>query len=410
MAKINKEPSGASKAESILIATTDGDTVYKSSTKISDLAAGHTQLHAMTSATDHSATTWRIFYSNASGDVTELALGTSGQVLASNGATSAPSFQDVLSAGDIGTTVQGWAAVLDATTASFLIADETKLGAIEALADVTDATNVANAGALMDSEVDANIKTLVLPASTTISTFGRTLVDDLSNTAARSTLNVDVAGTDNSTAVTITGEDYLSLSTQQITANAIDLDNLSATGTADNTKYLRGDNLWSTIPVVGSWPSSVTDHIRAGNIQLWSPGSGTASIFNVVSNITENTFETVGPTGSGATNIWTAMDVLPTEATAVIVAVTISVTTSGTSIGTASFYATQGDSTDPITTADNRKAYIEADFDAANKGTQYDVEVMIPLGPTNQDFRATWFATQDTARSCSLLYRGFITD
>lgn len=53
----------------------------------------------------------------------------------------------------IGTTVQAHSAILDATTASFTTADETKLDGIEAGADVTDATNVAAAGALMDSEV-----------------------------------------------------------------------------------------------------------------------------------------------------------------------------------------------------------------------------------------------------------------
>jgi hypothetical protein len=66
---------------------------------------------------------------------------------------------------------QPLSAVLTATTASFLTADEAKLDGIEALADVTDTTNVTAAGALMDSEVSANLKTLVLPASTTISTF-----------------------------------------------------------------------------------------------------------------------------------------------------------------------------------------------------------------------------------------------
>lgn len=45
---------------------------------------------------------------------------------------------------------QPLAAVLTATTASFTTADETKLDGIEALADVTDATNVAAAGAVMD--------------------------------------------------------------------------------------------------------------------------------------------------------------------------------------------------------------------------------------------------------------------
>ena len=47
----------------------------------------------------------------------------------------------------IGTNVQAFASVLANTTASFLSADETKLDGMEALADVTDATNVASAGA-----------------------------------------------------------------------------------------------------------------------------------------------------------------------------------------------------------------------------------------------------------------------
>ena len=53
----------------------------------------------------------------------------------------------------IGTDVQAHSAVLDATTASYTTAEETKLAGIEASADVTDATNVTAAGALMDSEV-----------------------------------------------------------------------------------------------------------------------------------------------------------------------------------------------------------------------------------------------------------------
>ena len=124
----------------------------------------------------------------------------------------------------IGSDVQAHDAVLDATTASFLIADETKLDGVEALADVTDTTNVTAAGALMDSEVDADIKTLVLPASTTISAFGATLVDDASATAARTTLDVDASGTDNSTDVTLAGTpDYITISGQVITRNSINL-------------------------------------------------------------------------------------------------------------------------------------------------------------------------------------------
>ena len=70
--------------------------------------------------------------------------------------------------------------------------DGTKLDTIETGADVTDVTNVTAAGALMDSEVDADIKTLVLPANTTISTYGATLVDDADAATARTTLGVAI--------------------------------------------------------------------------------------------------------------------------------------------------------------------------------------------------------------------------
>ena len=70
----------------------------------------------------------------------------------------------------------------------FTDADYAKLDDIETSADVTDTANVTAAGALMDSEVDADIKTLVLPASTTISSYGKTLTDDASADEARTTL------------------------------------------------------------------------------------------------------------------------------------------------------------------------------------------------------------------------------
>jgi hypothetical protein len=52
----------------------------------------------------------------------------------------------------------------------------------------------------------------------------------------------------NSWNVTLAWEDYLSLAGQQITANPIDLDNLSASGTPDGTTFLRWDNTWATPP------------------------------------------------------------------------------------------------------------------------------------------------------------------
>jgi hypothetical protein len=61
-----------------------------------------------------------------------------------------------LESSDIGTTVQGYSSVLANTTASFTTALETKVNGIEAGADVTDATNVEAAGAVMDTDFSTN--------------------------------------------------------------------------------------------------------------------------------------------------------------------------------------------------------------------------------------------------------------
>lgn len=65
----------------------------------------HDRSHAITSSSDHTATAWRVWYSNASGVVTELALGASGTVLTSGGASAAPTFS-VLPAGGTKTVIR----------------------------------------------------------------------------------------------------------------------------------------------------------------------------------------------------------------------------------------------------------------------------------------------------------------
>lgn len=66
-----------------------------------------------------------------------------------------------LDASDIGTTVQAYSAILAATTAAFTTALLDKLNGIEALADVTDATNVNAAGAVMNTDYNQSHSVLV---------------------------------------------------------------------------------------------------------------------------------------------------------------------------------------------------------------------------------------------------------
>lgn len=98
---------------------------------------------------------------------------------------------------EIGADVQAHSPVLAGTTASYTTTEETKLAGIDANADVTGATNVTAAGALMDSEVSSltGIKTLTVPNSTTISTFGATLTAAASAAAARTLLALGTIAT-----------------------------------------------------------------------------------------------------------------------------------------------------------------------------------------------------------------------
>jgi hypothetical protein len=56
--------------------------------------AHHSQEHSMASADDHSATVWRMFYSNNTAEVIELAFGAANKILTSQGAAAAPTWED----------------------------------------------------------------------------------------------------------------------------------------------------------------------------------------------------------------------------------------------------------------------------------------------------------------------------
>lgn len=95
----------------------------------------------------------------------------------------------------------------EADTNPFDDADAAKLAGVEAGADVTDTANVEAAGAVMDSEVDADIKTLSLPANVSISTLGASLIAEATTAAARARLKLDGFVFVNDYGDTSTGDD-----------------------------------------------------------------------------------------------------------------------------------------------------------------------------------------------------------
>ncbi len=106
--------------------------------------AGLASIAGLTTAAD------TMVYTTAADTYATTALTAAGRALLDDASASA---QRTTMGVAIGSDVQAWSAVLDATTASFTTADETKLDGIETAADVTDTANVTSAGALMDSEL-----------------------------------------------------------------------------------------------------------------------------------------------------------------------------------------------------------------------------------------------------------------
>lgn len=111
---------------------------------------------------------------------------------------------------------------------------------------------------------------------------------------------ITVAGGSSTTggsSVTVAGEDYLTLAAQEITANPIDLDNLSATGTPSGSTFLRGDNTWAT--PAGSGDVSKVGTPVDNQVGVWTGDGTIEGDADLTFDTTTNTLATVNIAPSG---------------------------------------------------------------------------------------------------------------
>lgn len=173
-------------------------------------------------ATLASPTAWRVFYSNGSNAITQLALGADGTFLKSNGATSAPSFATPAGSGDVskvGTpadnqigvwtgdgTLEGDAALtFDSSTDSLVIAASGNLlfGAVTVLDDNAGTMTLSNIDALdatTEATIEAAIDTLanltsIQGVSVTFGAYAATLLNTANEAGFKSAVNLE-ANTD----------------------------------------------------------------------------------------------------------------------------------------------------------------------------------------------------------------------
>lgn len=154
----------------------------------------------------------------------------------------------------------------------------------------------------------------------------------------------------------------------------------------------------------------VANHIRAGNKQIID-GNLTLTLFDLKTNITETVFESIGPTGSGATNIIPDMDSIPASATIALFDCDISVSPGNTGTVTCDVHARAFGTSAVISLVNNAVARFVADIDAALTGGFGDItRIEVPIDSLGRG-ELTWNQNSATHTvTVNLYYRGFITD
>lgn len=117
---------------------------------------------------------------------------------------------------------------------------------------------------------------------------------------------------------------------------------------------------------------ALADFVYGNGFYLNTDG-GSASVFNIPVNITKSTYESVGPSGSGAANTWAAMDDIPDGATMAIVYALVSASSfKADKNGALSIFARQAGSEIPLSA---RQQIFSIGGNASRQGSMF----LVPL-------------------------------
>ena len=151
--------------------------------------------------------------------------------------------------------------------------------------------------------------------------------------------------------------------------------------------------------------AAATDHIRGHNVQLYN-GATIPAAFDIDAVIGA-AFESVGPTGSGATNIWTELDDVPASAKGVILALDLTGVSNASGTVLIELYARPGDVSWAVA-AGSRVAWLSDNASAGAQTYSSHTEIVIPIDSSDLTFDLAYSTTNTSSSSTNMYYRGFI--
>lgn len=152
--------------------------------------------------------------------------------------------------------------------------------------------------------------------------------------------------------------------------------------------------------------AAVSGYVSGMRTYINTDGGNTfANRFDLDANVTENSFESIGPTGSGATNIWAVMDIIPAGARIAIMKGWMRTTVNATGVCLQEIFCRQTGSS--ATAIDQAEPIRNTGYGGAGDTVDQLRTFFAPLDSSRRaDF--TWNAGNDSARDFGLYLVGFI--